>query len=255
MAIKFLCLNLYDGGLLWENIIDFLEKEKPDILALQEVNHTQRSKLAHNHQTLANLAKFYPKYFYHFAPEFVYSQDNHPIEIGNAIFSRFPIIDSAVRFFGIPYGEFPRDPADYDYSKHPKNMQICQLDINQQIYTLANLHGIWGLDGGDNPARLAMSQIIVEEIKSKPKVILAGDFNLKPNTQTIANIEQHLVNVFKDELDNTFNLARKDLVNYPGYATAVVDMVFTSSDIQIINHICPQVDVSDHLPLIMEFET
>ena len=116
------------------------------------------------------------------------------------------------------------------------------------------LCGIWGLDGGDNSARFKMSDIIVEQIKDKEKVLLAGDFNLKPNTQTIKNIEKYLTNVFKDELKSSFNLSRKNLEKFPGYATAVVDMLFVSSDIKLLTHSCPQVDVSDHLPLICEFE-
>ncbi len=71
-------------------------------------------------------------------------------------------------------------------------------------------------------------------------------------TQTIRNIEKHLNNVFKDELSTTFNVKHKDLTRFPGYATAVVDMVFVSSDLQVQSKKCPAVDVSDHLPLVCD---
>ena len=35
-----------------------------------------------------------------------------------------------------------------------------------------------------------------------------------------------------------------------GYATAAVDMIFVSPNIKIIEHDCPDVDISDHLPLV-----
>ena len=40
----------------------------------------------------------------------------------------------------------------------------------------------------------------------------------------------------------------------PGYATAVVDMVFASSRLKILDHQCPDVDISDHLPLVVKIE-
>lgn len=39
-----------------------------------------------------------------------------------------------------------------------------------------------------------------------------------------------------------------------GYATAVVDMIFVSGDICVTSKSCPKVDISDHLPLVCEFE-
>ena len=96
-----------------------------------------------------------------------------------------------------------------------------------------------------------MSQKIVNNLQGKEHVILAGDFNLQPNTQTISNIEKQLKNVFRGELKTTFNMKRKD---NPGYASAVVDMIFVSKHIKILKHYCPNVDVSDHLPLVCVFE-
>ena len=56
--------------------------------------------------------------------------------------------------------------------------------------------------------------------------------------------------MFKDELKTTFNMKRK---TDPGYAAAVVDMIFISKNIEVISHDCPQVDISDHLPLVCKF--
>jgi endonuclease/exonuclease/phosphatase family metal-dependent hydrolase len=62
-------------------------------------------------------------------------------------------------------------------------------------------------------------------------------------------VGQHLTSVFGDSLKTTFNISRKD---NPGYATAAVDMMFVSSDIEVIEKACPAVDVSDHLPLVVQ---
>lgn len=254
MKVKFISLNVYEGGLLFDNIFKFLKQESPDIVVFQEVMDGKDKSLDRNIRTIEELKSFFTDWNFYFAPEFMLVDDGLKVEIGNAIFSKFPIMKSWLNDFGIPYGEFDVNPSNGDFSTHPKNIQCCEVDIKGQIYTVCNLHGIWGLDGGDNPARLKMSDIIVEQIKDKERVLLAGDFNLKPNTQTIKNIEKYLTNVFKDELKSSFNLSRKNLEKFPGYATVVVDMLFVSSDIELLTHSCPQVDVSDHLPLICEFE-
>jgi len=99
-----------------------------------------------------------------------------------------------------------------------------------------------------------MSRRIVEQVKGVERVVLCGDFNVRPDTETIGMIEDELVNVFAGELETSFNLKRKDLEKYPGYATAVVDMVFVSENIGVVDKKVPGVDVSDHLPLVVELE-
>ena len=254
MNLKFISLNLYEGGLLFDNISTFLKAENADIIAFQEVNNGVDPKLPSNLRSIQVLSELLPDYHHFFAPEILLRYPEGKIDIGNAIFSRFPISNEETIFLNIPYGEYDPVPIGGDFSKHPKNMQCCAVNVDDTTLKVCNLHGIWGLDGTDNEDRLKMSDLIVDQIEGKGKVILAGDFNLKPNTQTIANIEKHLNNVFKDELKTTFNLTRKDLERFPGYATAVVDMIFTSQELAVINHYCPKVDVSDHLPLIIEVE-
>lgn len=114
-----------------------------------------------------------------------------------------------------------------------------------------NFQGVWDLDGDNNsPQRARMGQTIVDAVKGKQRVILAGDTNARPTTQAIKNIENHLTNVFKAELTTTFNVAQKDLDKFPGYASSVVDMLFVSPAVTVKDHYCPPVNVSDHLPLV-----
>lgn len=254
MSLKILNLNLFEGGLFFDSAIKFITDEDPDIFCLQEVYDGHSSDLPPNLQSIEVLKTAFPNYSYYFSPELFSVTPMGKIDVGNAIFSKLPLVKKETHFFSIPYGEHPQKPANYDWSSHPKNMQVCQVEYQKQLLTIANLHGVWGLDGGDNPARLFMSNVIVEQLKNKPRTVLMGDFNVKPNTQTIQNIEQHLVNVFKDELTTSFNLKHKDLTRFPGYATAVVDMFFASPDLKVIKKYSTEADVSDHVPLICEFE-
>ena len=45
MIMKFITLNLYEGGLLFDAVLKFLEEENPDIFVLQEVNNGKGADL------------------------------------------------------------------------------------------------------------------------------------------------------------------------------------------------------------------
>jgi endonuclease/exonuclease/phosphatase family metal-dependent hydrolase len=254
MKLKIINLNLFEGGLFFDKILAFIEEQNADILCFQEVFNGEDTKLPQNYRSIEILQKALPNFEHTFAPEMLSVTDHGKIALGNALFSRYPITATNTTFLSEKYGEYPAKPKNNDWSRHPKNMQHAKINAHGHILNVFNLHGIWGLDGGDTPQRLEMSKRIIEQITNKQNTVLTGDFNLKPNTKTITNIEAHLKNVFKDQLTTSFNLKRKNLEKFPGYATAVVDMLFVSVDLNILAAECPQVDISDHLPLVCEIE-
>lgn len=70
----------------------------------------------------------------------------------------------------------------------------------------------WELDGDNySPQRQTMSEVIIEQIKDKTHVILAGDTNAKTTNKAIAEIEKHVTNVFGHQLTTSFNMKRKDI--------------------------------------------
>lgn len=250
--IKFLTLNLFEGGNFLDKALKFFDKEKSDIMLFQEVYNGENENLDDNLRTVQILQNNFKNFYFHFAPERKDILDAGNIKYGNAIFSRFPIISSNISFYDIRYDpSYSVDKINGDYSLDPHNLQHAEINVNGTVINVFNTHGIWGLDGMDNPKRLNMSKIIIDQIKDKENVILAGDFNVKPDTKTIQDIEEHLINVFSGELKTTFNMKRK---SNPGYAESVVDMIFVSNNLKILHKSCPQVDVSDHLPLICTLE-
>jgi endonuclease/exonuclease/phosphatase family metal-dependent hydrolase len=249
--MKFISLNLWPVGELFDRIVDFLDQEQADLLFLQEVYNGTDSAIPLKFRAFEELKKHLKLPYGEFAPTFfdVDVPGAERVDQGNAVLSRFPLQSREPIFYDVPYGERQNTPAGFPFN--PRNLQRVTAEIHGQTVYLFNTQGIWGLDGGDTDRRLQMSQKIVNEIKDVSPVILAGDFNVKPNTQTIYNIEKHLQNVFKDELVTSFNMNWK---TNPGYATAVVDMVFVSPTIRVTSHHCPQLDISDHLPLVCELE-
>lgn len=251
MATKIISLNLFEGGVFWDNIVAFLTKENADILCLQEVFNGDTEQPLHL-QTIKRLKKLLPDFYLYYAPELYEVRPDGQGDVGNAILSRWPLREEKKVFLHGAYQKIIRPTDEKSFSHYPKNMVSAVVEIpNQSLLHVFNLHGVWGLDGNDNSERLHMSETIVSEISGKHPVTLMGDFNLQPNTRTISRIEDHLSNVFKNELTTTFNMRHK---TNPGYATAVVDMFFVSPGVRVLSHECPEDDVSDHKPLVVTLE-
>jgi len=250
MKLKVIYLNLWEGGLLMPAVIDFLRQESPQIVCLQEVYGGVDVKLEERFRSIPVLKSALGYKYHHFAGAMIDRRWSQPLEEGNLILSNFPLDNPQVIFFDVPFGERV-DDENFDYSYTPRNLQLVEATVNNQVFNILNVQGIWGFDGYDNERRLKMAQTIVDCLSNKANVILGGDFNIDINTQAIRNIETKLTNVFKGELKSSFNMLRKD---NPGYATAVVDMIFMSPNLKIANHYCPAVDISDHLPLVLELD-
>jgi endonuclease/exonuclease/phosphatase family metal-dependent hydrolase len=247
MHITFLTLNIWKGGMLFDTIISFVHRENPDIITLQEVYNGSQSYMGKRLRAYTELQKELSMPYAHFAPTFYNVINNEKIDQGNAIFSKFPIISSDTTFFDIPYG--PTEHIPYDH--YPRNIQHACIALPQKNVDVYNVHGIWGEKGEDTERRLAMGDVISQHIKDKEYALLAGDFNMNPNTQTIKKIEKYMQSVFGTTLTTTFNMKHKES---PGYATSAVDMMFVTPNINVIKHYMPQVDVSDHMPLVSVLE-
>lgn len=164
MKLKIANINLYEGGLLADNLQQFITEQNSDIWCFQEVFNGTEKSLPKNYRSIEVLKSLLPNYHFSFAPELLSQTKVGDIDIGNAIFSRYPIIETAITFISGEYGSFLAKPASKDWSVHPKNMQLASIKVENSLLNIFNLHGVWGLDGGDTPLRLEMSKKIVTEI-------------------------------------------------------------------------------------------
>lgn len=250
MPVKFITINIWEGGRLLDELIDFLEHEQPDIITMQEVYNSPDTSHEQRLQSLPRLQAALDLPYASFAPTFKDVLLPAPLDRGNAVLSRFPIESTKTIFFDVPYdAAYKNNGPDYSYT--PRNMQHVAITAPNYTINAYNVHGIWGFDGQDTERRLEMADLILAATDSHEHVVVAGDFNVHERTETIRRLETKLQNVFKDERTTSFNMQRK---TNPGYATAIVDFVFVSHDLTALTHTQPTVDVSDHLPLVCELE-
>jgi len=253
MQIKFICLNLWLGGKRFDSILKFLAQEQPDILALQEAYDGHDSSWERRFRSIGIISGICMFPYHFFSPACVAIVNDHVrVEAGNAIFSLFPIIESDATFFDVPFGEVNNyETSGGDFSQTPRNLQRAMIPVGNTHVNVFNTQGIWGKDVLDNDRRLAMCQTITDAVRGKQHTILAGDFNVISESKSIAIIENQLTNVFKGTIDGTFNpkQAKKKFTT-----NTTVDMVFASSDLKLLDFYRPDVDVSDHFPLVCVFE-
>ena len=249
MQLRYISLNIWLGGKLFRQLDDYLVHTQADILALQEVYDGTDSTLEQRFRSFTILKERLGYPYAEFCPAFCDTTIGKGVEIGQAVFSHFPIISNQPVFFDVPYGSISSDIINAE--KQSRVMQHVIVRKKGKELNIFNVHGIWGTDGRDNPRRLAMADVIVREVQNKEYVILSGDFNLNPDTESARRIGRQLVSVFEHNLKTTFNRKQK---TDPAFASAVVDMVFVSPDMAVKRAVCEMVDVSDHLPLLVELE-
>lgn len=137
--------------------------------------------------------------------------------------------------------------------KQSKAVQVVDLELpNSKKLRVLNYHGIWSKEKIGNDQTLKACQKILELAKQVTyPVIIAGDFNLFPNTPSME--------VFSDDfisLVNEYNIftTRPNHNELSHLQRNVVDYILVSKDVKINSFEVVNTDVSDHLPLVLDFE-
>ena len=128
------------------------------------------------------------------------------------------------------------------------------LRKNGQEIHLANFHGT-ARPGEklDNPGRLKQSEELIRFFKDKEGLkIIGGDFNVLPDTESMQMFEKH---GYRDLIkDFGIKSTRNELswARYPDNKQYFSDYAFMSPNVNVQSFEVPDIEISDHLPLILE---
>lgn len=254
--MKLITLNIW-GGIVFEPLMAFIEEHTSDIdiFCFQENIFGYKPEFTQKHKARINIFSEIEKrlpnhavYKYHAPEESTYFQmDRLPAGdyAGQAIFVKKPIMVSDSGGFRT----YKKMPKNTNYGgKNTGNCQWIKLNVG---LTVLNLHGLWQADTHklDTPERLYQSQIVQEfAARQKGRTILCGDFNLKPDTESMNILENGMENLVKKY---GITSTRSSLYEKP---CKFADYILVSPSI-VINRFEALLDeVSDHLPLLLEFE-
>jgi endonuclease/exonuclease/phosphatase family metal-dependent hydrolase len=245
--MKLLSLNTW-GGQLNRDFDEFIKKQAGsiDIFCFQEVfdkAHDTRPGLGPVHPDLyKELQVLLPSYIHYHAP----SQDN---DEGLAIFVKKALkVDKSGdifvhRWFNAMVGD--------DGATMGRNIQYIEFRHDGATYTVVNFHGLWnGLGKIDTPERFEQSKNVKKFLDSaKGYKILCGDFNLMPNTESIAIIEKGMRNLIKD-----YDIKTTRSRHYKTTGEKFADYIIVSPGLKVIDFQVLKDPISDHLPMLLEFE-
>lgn len=242
--MKLLQLNAWSIRLA-ARIEDMVAKEKPDVITLQEVFESV-SNLGF-FPTLTEFANDLNLQHQYFSPVYGFQFIGANTQFGNAVLTHLSFDDTSTQFTNLRYKDnFSFDKDDYNI----RNFQHAVMrDKNDDIVHIINHHGyhISGHKRGDNATLKACRQIIEYALKLEGPVIIAGDFNLEPDSESIGIIDQHFRNLTKEYGLTT---TRTDLT----HKTEPCDYIFVNDKIDVINFYPSEVVASDHKGLVLDFE-
>jgi endonuclease/exonuclease/phosphatase family metal-dependent hydrolase len=123
---------------------------------------------------------------------------------------------------------------------------------DQSVF-ICNFHGMSRpVNKLDDPNRLLQSKALINFFKDKGRVVIGGDFNIFPETESIAMFEEggyrDLIKEF--DIKTTRNQVAWDM--YPDNKQYYSDYVFISPLIELRKFTVPENKISDHLPLEIE---
>lgn len=171
-----------DGKVDLESIAKVIAKEKPDVVTLQEVDQKcTRSGSVDQAAELGRLLKMEHRF-----GKFMDFQGG---EYGMAVLSRFPIETTTVH--PLPLGAEPRCALEV----------VVKSPVWPGTFSLVGIHNDWT----DEKIRVKQVTALVKALDEKDHpVILAGDFNTKPESASLQLLEKASWKMLRDGRKKTF---------------------------------------------------
>lgn len=239
-------------------MMDQIKEQNADVLCLQEF-FTSTDSVYYNNLNHVMNDLGYPHFYY------AWTNDGDQQWFGNAIFSRYPIVDSGRAYF--PHSKFPETLLHADikfgkdtvrvYTTHLQSLNFKKEDYenveeikDKQKDILKNSKGIFSKVRSAMMVRKEQADIIKEMLSNDPyPYILTGDFNDVPNSYAYNTIKgKQLQDVF---LKKGFGVGRTFNAISP---TLRIDYIFTTRNFEIkqFNRIVR--DFSDHYMLVTDLQ-
>ncbi len=253
--MKIITLNTWGGRAGKEKLLSFFKKyqQTTDIFCLQEIwsapnkylqaksaagqNLSDACLMTQGMQAISQLLSGYQAYF---RPQFM---DNYGLM---TLVKKDLLVKKEGELFVYKHREYT---PEGDVANHARNIQYITLETSTSPLTVINFHGLWNGKGKtDSEDRLLQSKNISNFIQTlKGECILCGDFNLRPDTQSIKILEDaNLKNLIKEyKILST----RTSLYTKP---EKFADYVFVTPNIKVKNFVVLPEEVSDHTALQIE---
>ncbi len=231
--MKIIFLNLW-GAKIKKNLAEFLKSQShnTDIFCLQEVYGEAKSLLIDCLSDFKEVSATKPMAFgNNFFAQATYIKENIPIISSDTLLENENESGLGLSVY---------------ISFKGKDLHIC------------NFHGLTFAEDDDKldtSTRLFQSELIIKNFEKKSGLkIIGGDFNILPQAESIKMFEKKGYTDLIKKYHITTTRSRIALKKYPGHEEYFSDYVFISPDVKLKKFSVPSLEISDHLPLILEID-
>ena len=228
----------------FKGIANFVKENHIDILGVQEAGvYVDKGK--------ENMAELIAKelgfeHAFYLASSIVHDGS---YRVGNAIFSRFPILESKSYQLNPPSLKY-----DGTYQTEPRILIGSKIDIEGKVLNFLTTHLQFSMMFKSTGIRIAQAEKIISIVKELDgPTVLTGDFNAVPENEEIKNIEKYMTRIVGNEPTWTmhpFEVGgwKVDELKYR------LDNIFLSKDVAYSNFRIINNEISDHLPMMLTID-
>jgi len=242
--MKLLQLNAWTLRLS-TSVAELINQEAPDVVALQEI--PESNKRLGFFPALSEFAAMVHFHHTYFSPVYSFRYMAGTIDFGNAIMSNLQLHDKNTVFTNSEYdAEFSLEESSYNI----RNFQhIVAENEDGKKFHLINHHGyhIPQHKRGDDFTLKACKQIVEYASTLKGPIIITGDFNLEPGSESLAVFEP----LFRN-LSTEYGL--KTTRNNLTHKSEVCDYIFVNDGVVVNDFYASTVIASDHQGLVLDFD-
>lgn len=249
--MKLISLNTW-GCRVEEVLLKYIQQqsETVDIFCLQEilkggVGKTGRDEVKSGFEDVSKILSDYTGYFFEYGEKNYYGETSVDLssKFGIACFVRNSLRQELIE--GIQLYDLEQKWNDYS----GRFTAGVALAIKVEGYVIVNVHGLWqGSIKTDTEAKIEQSKKILELAnKVDGKKIICGDFNMLPDTKSIQMLGSEYVDLIKEYgIESTRSSLYPKELRYADY-------IFTDKNIIVNDFLVPDLNISDHLPLLLDF--
>ena len=251
-TVKFIQVNVFLGTYLGA-LIDFLRAEEPDIISMQEVSTGALCKSAPPIDDVFGALQEALGYDGVRHADIQLNNDSGSTS-GNAILTHLPIVDSQVvtlkTFRPLSLEETMKNPALIQ--QLPRHALDVQVKVGTKTLRALSWHGAWVAPPQDTPELLRQAQILSTYIKSlKAPFVMGCDANAVVQSKTIQAVGNGIRNCMLGSGILQSTHPKLHAIVPRGF---LVDYIFSSPELNLIDIKAPLVNVSDHLPIVSRFK-
>jgi len=222
MQLKVLSWNIWNEG-HFDEIAQFLKSSEADIIGLQEVLPFSKSIPIIGFLTSLGYEHVY-------APARLSSNEKE--EMGNAVFSKFPIVSSAVHVLS---EENKRIAVQADIAIEGETVHVFSVHL---LHTHQKVSSIQELQAEN------LLKVLPQE-----RVIVMGDFNATPESVVVQKMHSVLTDTNTTHTPTWSVYPEGCPVCNPQKIDTRLDYIFVSSDIKVVSSAVAISRASDHLPI------